>query len=225
MTELHDRHFPGEDANYRQARNELLEAELALEEQLRKVADMRHALPAGGPVAEDYVFDTLEDGQDGTIRISDLFTPGKSNLFLYSFMFGPNDEQPCPACTSIVDGFNGIATHLDSFINLAIVAKAPIHRFADFAESRGWDGVRLLSSAGNSYNSDYFAETPAGNQMPAANIFTRRDGQTRHFYSTELLYVDQPGRHPRHVDRLWPVWNLLDMTPEGRDVWDPKLSY
>lgn len=225
MTSLHDKTYPNEDASYRQTRNELLAAELALEEQLRKVADMRQALPDGGPVMQDYVFDTLENGTEQTIRMSDLFAPGKSSLFVYSFMLGPDDERPCPACTSLVDGFNGVREHIQDRVNLAIVAKSPIARFAEFAESRGWSGIRLLSSANNSYNHDYFAETPSDGQIPAANMFTKRDGEIRHFYGAEMLYVDQPGRHPRHVDRIWPVWNLFDLTPEGRGDWGSKLAY
>ncbi len=93
------------------------------------------------------------------------------------------------------------------------------------AEERAWSGLRLLSSAGNSYNADYFAETVDGSQIPAANIFVRRDGEIRHFYNAEQLYVDRPGRHPRHVDRIWPIWNILDLTPEGRGDWFPRLDY
>ena len=225
MTNLHDKSYPNEGASYRQARNELLAAELALEDQLRKVADLRQALPDGGPVMEDYVFDTLENGKEQTVRMSDLFAPGKTSLFLYSFMYGPEDKQPCPACTSLVDGFNGVRDHIQDRVNMAVVAKVPIARLAEFAESRGWKGIRLLSSANNSYNQDYFAETPSGGQIPAANMFTRRNGEIRHFYGAEMLYADQPGRHPRHVDRIWPVWNLFDLTPEGREDWGPKLAY
>ena len=225
MTHTHDKHYPGEDATYRQARNALLKAELELEEKVREVSAMRQALPCGGAIAEDYEFDTIEDGATVKIRLSNLFAPGKSTLFLYSFMFGPHDENPCPACTSLVDGFNGIKDHIQDRVSLAVVARSPISRLADFAASRGWSGIRLLSSAGNSYNSDYFAENAEGVQIPAANIFVRRDGEVRHFYGAEMLYVDQPGRHPRHMDRVWPIWNLFDMTPEGRGDWFPKLDY
>ena len=225
MTNLHDKTYPNEDEAYRQARNDLLAAELALEEQLRTVSDMRQALPAGGPVAQDFLFDTLENGTERTVPMSDLFAPQKPSLFLYSFMFGPDDERPCSSCTSLVDGFNGVRDYIQDRVNMAVVAKAPIRRLAEFAESRGWTGIRLLSSVNNSYNRDYFAETPSGGQIPAANIFTRHDGEIRHFYGAEMLYVDQPGRHPRHVDRIWPVWNLFDLTPEGRGDWGPKLDY
>ncbi len=225
MTSLHDKNYPGEDAGYRAARNSLLEAELALEDQLRAVAAMRQNLPEGGVIPEDYAFETLENGVRSTIRLSQLFEAGKPNLFLYSFMFGPDDEQPCPACTSLVDGFNGVAGHIKSRLNLAVAAKGSIERLAEFAGKRGWSGIRLLSSADNSYNRDYFAETADGSQIPAANIFVNKDGVIRHFYGAEMLYVDRPGQHPRHVDRLWPIWNILDLTPEGRGDWSPRLSY
>lgn len=225
MTSLHDKRFPGEDDAYRTARNALLEAEFALEEQLGKVAAMRQALPAGGAVPQDYAFDTIEDGAVGQIRLSELFSPGSQTLFLYSYMYAPDAEAPCPACTSLIDGFSGIAPHILARIDLAVVAKSPIERFAKVAAERGWSGLRLLSSANNSYNADYFGETADGSQIPAANIFIRRDGEIRHFYNAEQLYVDRPGKHPRHVDRIWPIWNILDLTPEGRGDWFPRLNY
>jgi predicted dithiol-disulfide oxidoreductase (DUF899 family) len=225
MSALHDKRFPGENKAYRDARDELLSAELALEDRLREVVAKRQALPAGGKVPEDYAFNTIEKGSKQAIHLSELFKPGKDSLFLYSFMFGPDDEKPFPACTSLIDGFNGVHKHIEDRVNVAVVAKSPIERITEFAESRGWSGIRLLSSAGNSYNADYFAETPDGHQIPAANIFIRQNGDIRHFYGAEMLYVDQPGRHPRHVDRIWPIWNLFDMTPEGRGDWGPKLAY
>ena len=225
MTELHDKRFPGESEAYRRARNELLQAELALEDHLREVAALRQNLPMGGKVPQDYAFDTLQNGKPATVRMSDLFEVGKPNLFVYSFMYRPDDEKPCPACTSLVDGFHGVASHIHSAMNMAVVAKAPIEKLTQLAASRGWSDVRFLSLANNSYNSDYFAESPSGAQIPAANIFVRRNGEIRHFFSTEMLYVDRPGQHPRHVDRIWPIWNLLDMTPEGRGDWGPKLAY
>ena len=82
MTSFHDKHFPGEDDTYRTARNALLEAEFALEEQVSKVAAMRQALPAGGAVPQDYVFDTIEDGAVRQVRLSELFSPGKETLFV-----------------------------------------------------------------------------------------------------------------------------------------------
>ena len=223
---LHDKRFPGESDDYRNAREKLLQAEIALEEQVTKVAEMRAALPPGGEITQSYVFQTLKDGQVRDIAMADLFAPGKPTLLLYSFMFGRKQENPCPACTSLVDGFNGIAAHLLDRLNVAVCASAPIADLIALSEARNWNGgLRLISSSENSYNSDYFAETPDGSQIPALNVFTKDgDGIVRHFYGAEKLYVNTPG-HPRHVDRIWPIWNVLDLTPEGRDGWFPRLAY
>lgn len=225
IEQLHDRQWPGEDDAYREARNALLQAELDLERHLLSVAKLRQTLPPGGALKEDYLFDEADAGASRQVRLSDLFEEGKDTLVLYSFMFPPDAEAPCPACTSLVDGLNGTAQHIADRVSLALVAKAPIRRFRDLAETRGWSGLRLLSSANNSYNQDYGAESAKGEQIPAFNVFTRKDGAIRHFYNAEQLYVDQPG-HPHHIDRLWPIWNLLDLTPEGRgEDWFPKLRY
>uniref|UniRef100_UPI00273A5958 DUF899 family protein n=1 Tax=Stenotrophomonas sp. YIM B06876 TaxID=3060211 RepID=UPI00273A5958 len=92
---------------------------------------------------------------------------------------------------------------------------------------RGWRNLRLLSSAGNSYNADYHGEDSQGAQRPALNVFERRGGQIHHCYCTELMFVAaEPGQNPRHVDPIWPLWNLFDYTPAGRGTdWHPRLSY
>ena len=87
--------------------------------------------------------------------------------------------------------------------------------------------MRLLSSAGNTYNRDYFGESEEGAQMPMLNVF-RRDGEViRHFWGSELLYIPpDPGQDPRHNDSIDPQWNLFDFTPQGRGTdWYPELSY
>lgn len=215
--------FPGESDAYRAARDRLLEAEIELRRSIERVAAMRRGLPPGGAVPEDYVF---EDA-GGEVRLSDLFEPGKDTLAIYSFMYGPEVERPCPACTSIVDALEGSAVHVTQRINLAVVAKSPLDRILAFAEERGWRRLRLLSSAGNSYNRDYFGETPEGAQMPMLNVFVKRDGIVRHFWGSELMNAPaDPGQNERHVDSIWPLWNLLDLTPEGRgEDWQPSLSY
>jgi predicted dithiol-disulfide oxidoreductase (DUF899 family) len=215
--------FPGESDAYRAARDRLLEAEIELRRSIERVAAMRRGLPPGGAVPEDYVF----EDKDGGVRLSDLSEPGKDTLAIYSFMYGPEVERPCPACTSIVDALDGSAVHVTQRINLAVVAKSPLDRILAFAEERGWRRVRLLSSAGNSYNRDYFGETPEGAQMPMLNVFVKRDGIVRHFWGSELMNAPaDPGQNERHVDSIWPLWNLLDVTPEGRGKdWQPSLSY
>jgi predicted dithiol-disulfide oxidoreductase (DUF899 family) len=237
--------FPGESPEYRAGRNRLLEREIELRRTMEAVAEARRALPPGGVIPEDYVFEGAGPGGAPTdVRLSELFEDGKDSLVIYSFMF-PRDarderpgpaggrtaelplaEGPCPSCVAMIDQLDGAAEHASQKINLAIVAKAPVERVLSFAEERGWRHVRLLSSAGNTYNRDYHAETDEGAQIPILNVF-HRDGETiRHFWASELMFAPpDPGQHPRHVGTLEPVWNLFDLTREGRPEWDEQLFY
>jgi predicted dithiol-disulfide oxidoreductase (DUF899 family) len=226
--------FPGESGEYRQARDRLLEAEVELRRAIERVAAQRRALPPGGAVPEDYVFEeATSDG--GSVRFSELFAPGKDTLVVYSFMFpryegdtrpGPAEgetahlplaETPCPSCTSILDSLDGAAPHLGQLINLAVVAKSDPDRIATFARERGWRNLRLLSARNNRYNIDYLAEDPDSGQRPILNVFTRDGDEFRHRWATELMFAPrEEGEDPRHVDSIWPLWNVLDMTPDGR---------
>lgn len=213
--------FPNEDRKYRAAREKLLKAEMALRRQVEAVAALRRKLPAGGGVPEDYEF----DGEQGPVRLSQLFRNG-STLVAYSFMYGPAMAKACPMCTAMLDGLNGNARHVAERTNLVVIAKSPLARIVEHARSRGWSNLRLLSSERNSYNRDYGGETADGSQMPMLNVFVKRRS-VRHFYGTELLYAPaEKGQNARHVDAIWPLWNLLDFTPEGRGRdWYPKLEY
>lgn len=221
--------FPGETAAYRRARDKLLAAEIALRRQIEDVAALRRRLPVGGVVPVDYVFEAISPDDDTIeeIELSRLFARPEASLAIYSFMYGPNMAEPCPMCTSILDALDGEAPHIAERINFAVVAKSPIRRIAEFAQSRGWRHLRLLSSLENSYNRDYHGETESGAQMPCLNIFVQRDDGIHHRWASELLFAKtEPQMGHRHVDMIWPLWNLLDFTPEGRGTtWHPKLSY
>jgi predicted dithiol-disulfide oxidoreductase (DUF899 family) len=125
-------------------------------------------------------------------------------------------EGPCPSCVSLLDQLDGAVEHVTQHVNLAIVARAPLGRVLTFGEERGWRRLRLLSSAGNTYNRDYLAETAVGAQRPMLNVFHRTGDEIRHFWGSELFYAPmEPGQDPRHVGTLEPVWNLFDLTPGG----------
>ena len=215
--------FPGEDASYRDARDKLLEAEMQLRKQLESVAALRRKLPSGGRIPQDYVFD--ED--NGQVLFSQLFKSETPTLMVYNFMFGPAMSQACTSCTSILDGLNGTAPHVMDRVPLVVVAKSPMPRIREFAKERGWTNLRLVSSAHNTYNLDYHGELENGSQMPMLNVFVKRGDAIHHFYGTELLYAPvEQGQDARHVDLVWPLWNLFDLTPEGRGKqWYPKLRY
>ena len=220
---LHSTRFPNETAAYRSARDKLLSAEIALRRQIEAVATMRRKLPTGGALKVDYVFD---EGPR-TVRLSELFADGKDTLIVYSYMFGPAMKSACSSCTSILDGLDGQAPHVTQRANLVVVAKSPIARVREFTDARGWRNLRLLSSAGNTYNADYHGELPNGSQIPTVNVFRRQNGRIHHTWSCELLFVPpERGQDARHSDLIWPLWNLFDMTPEGRGTtWHPKLKY
>ena len=224
--------FPQESPEYRKARNELLAAEIDLRRKIEAVAAARRKLPLGGQLAQDYLFDEgpsdlSAQGETRHTRLSELFDPGKDSLIIYSYMYGPDMAAPCTSCTSILDGLDGTAPHVRDRVNFVVVAKSPIARIRALARDRGWRNLRLLSSAGNTYNLDYRGEEQDGSQLPSLNVFVRRDGKIHHFYHTELLFApSDPGQDQRHVDLIWPLWNLFDYTPEGRgEKWYPKLSY
>jgi predicted dithiol-disulfide oxidoreductase (DUF899 family) len=216
--------FPGESTQYREARDRLLQAEAELRRQTEAVAAMRRELPAGGVVPQDYVF----DGAGGEVRFSELFGD-HDTLVVYSFMFprALDDDSPCPACSSILESLDGAARHLGQVVALAVVAKAPLPRIREYADHRGWRHLRLLSSAANEYNRDYNAEGSDGSQAPILNVFSRRDDEIRHFWGSELMSAPtDDGQEPRHVDFIWPIWNVLDATPEGRGTtWSLQREY
>jgi predicted dithiol-disulfide oxidoreductase (DUF899 family) len=238
--------IPGESAEYRAARERLLQQEIELRRVTEAVAVARRSLPPGPPVKQDYVFQSL--GADGTaldVKLSELFAPGKQSLVIYNFMFprssdddrpGPSGgrsarlplfEGPCPSCVGFLDQLEGAAEHVSQRVNFAIVARAPIERIMAFAQERGWRRLRLVSSAGNSFKRDYMAESATGAQMPMLNVF-HKDGDTiRHFWSAEMLYAPtDPGQDPRHVGTLEPLWNIFDLTPDGRGTtWHEQISY
>jgi predicted dithiol-disulfide oxidoreductase (DUF899 family) len=238
-----DIRFPGESSEYRRSRNELLEAEIELRRAIERVAAQRRTLPPGGTVPEDYSFEEIADS-GGQVRFSELFATGNT-LVIYSFMFPrwsgdirpgpagetgrlPLAETPCPSCTSILDSLDGAAQHLRHRVSLAVVAKSVPERIRTFARERGWNNLRLLSSHKNTYNRDYHAETPEGEQIPILNVFVRDGDQVRHAWATELMFAPrEEGEDPRHVDSIWPIWSVLDMTPQGRGTEQafPLLRY
>jgi predicted dithiol-disulfide oxidoreductase (DUF899 family) len=238
--------FPNENDEYRRARDALLAEEIELRRHMERVAGQRRALPPGGIVPKDYVFEGIgPDGRAAKMKLSDLFGPGKETLIVYSFMFprhshdsrpGPTqgatarlkrEDGPCPSCTAFLDSLDGAAKHVEAAgHNFVIVAEAPLERLIAFAKDRQWSSLRLLSSAGNSFKHDYHARTSEGSQMPMMTVFRRSADGIRHFWSSEMFYAESdPGQDPRHNGTVDQLWNILDLTPEGRPSgWDVQLQ-
>ncbi len=234
--------FPNESADYREARNALLDAEIALRRQTEAVAEIRRALPPGGKVPKDYVFERIGPNfRPEPVKISELFGE-HSTLLLYSYMFGPERDSPCPGCTHLLDGVDGTARHMPQRAALYAVAKSPIARLAAWRHSRGWNHLELLSTAGNDYDAHYYGDTealtPAMREQrgykagedwdePMLNVFVKEGDTIRHFWGSELFFApNDPGQDQRGLDFIDVLWNMLDTTPEGRGKeFFPKVDY
>ncbi len=228
-TNFHEKRLPNESPDYRTARNELLAEEQALREQVERVAMLRRQLPSGGEVKEDYEFEEIDlsDGSSGPIRFSELFGD-KMDLLVYSYMYGPEWENPCPSCTSFIDGVDVVSRHVRQQAELVVIGKATPAQLYDVARERGWKDLRLLSCAKNNYARDYNAQAGETSEslMPLMNVFQREGDKIHHFWASELLWTPVEGGHPRHIDIAWPVWGLLDMTRSGRHPdRTPQLRY
>jgi len=224
--------FPGESEAYRRARNELLQAELELRRKVEDVAALRRKLPLGGEVQQDYEFeegsaDLADTKTVRKVRLSELFEPGQDTLVLYSYMYGPKMKEPCPMCTSFLDGLDGNLPHIRRQVSFALAARSPLARIRELARGRGWRHHRLLSAEKNSFARDYFGESVEEKQNPMLNVFVKRGGKVHHFWGTESLYAKTgDDMDSRHIDQMWPLWHVLDLTPQGRGGrWYPAIDY
>ena len=221
--------LPNESAEYLSKREELRKAEIELRQQRERVAGLRRALPKGATV-QDYEFlegpASLDDGDEPVrkTRLSELFTAPDRSLVIYHFMFGKEQTNPCPMCTAWIDAFNGIAHHLAQNVDLAIVAAADPATLRAHARNRGWNKLRLLSAGESTFKYDLGSEDREGHQDSTISVFIREsDGSLRHFYSGHprlAADIDERG-----IDELNPIWNVLDLTPQGRGKFYASLDY
>ena len=221
--------LPNESAEYLAAREELRHAEIELMRQRERVAELRRGLPKGATV-QDYEFlegpTSLEDGDEPVkrVRMSELFTAPDRSLVIYHLMFGKKQGKPCPMCTAWLDAFNGVAYHLAQNVDLAIVAAADPATLRAHARDRGWDKLRLLSAGESTFKYDLGSEDREGGQDSTISVFTREtDGTLRHFYSCHPRLA--PDIQERGIDELNPIWNMLDLTPQGRGTFYASLDY
>ena len=226
---LRQTNLANEPADYVARRDALRLAEIELMRQCERVAELRRRLPKGS-IVQDYVFEegpaTLDGGDSPirSVRLSELFTGPNRSLVIYHFMYGKKQTKPCPMCTLIIDGWNGVAHHLAQNVDVAIVAAADPPALRAHARSRGWDRLRLLSCGGNTFKYDLRSEDREGNQDSTVSVFTRdSDGTLRHFYTAHPSMADDI--RERGLDLLCPVYNVLDLTPQGRGDWYADLGY
>src|SRR6202140_5991792 len=151
MSELR---YPNESQEFRDARDELLKEERELVDKVKSVAAKRRNLPLGGELKEDYVFHWANDGKVGkSVKFSELFGD-KNTLLLYSFMYGPNWDNPCPSCTSLVDGFDRTWYQVTRNAAFVAIAKAPAEKINAWARRRGWSQIPLASGFESTFQAD-----------------------------------------------------------------------
>jgi predicted dithiol-disulfide oxidoreductase (DUF899 family)/uncharacterized protein YndB with AHSA1/START domain len=208
-----DNHVAAEERN--EQRHALLREEIALKDHIERVAAQRRALGMPDPIDEDYTL-TGTDGKP--VQFSSLFGD-KNDLLVYHLMYKPGDDEACNMCSMWIDGFNGIVRHVRENAAFVVIAKAPIEKLNAWAKRRGWDRVAVYSSYGTNFNRDFHAEDADGDQLPAISAFRRSNAGVHHFYRKSAL-LDEDNH--RGIDQLSPVWNLLDLLPQGRGEWYPS---
>jgi predicted dithiol-disulfide oxidoreductase (DUF899 family) len=218
-----------ESADYLSKREELRIAEIDLMRQRERVAELRRRLPQGA-IVEDYEFEEgpadldAGDAPIRTVRLSELFTGENRSVVVYHFMYGKRNTTPCPKCTLLIDGFNGVAHHLAQNLDFAIVAAADPSTLRAHARARGWDNLRLLSCGTNTFKYDLGSEDAEGNQDSTVSVFSRdSNGTLRHVYSAHPQLANNIKE--RGLDLLCPVYNILDLTPQGRGDWYASFDY
>jgi predicted dithiol-disulfide oxidoreductase (DUF899 family) len=218
-----------ESAEYRARREELRLAEIDLMQRRERVAELRRRLPPGAAV-QDYVFEegpadlTAGDSPARNVRLSELFTGPHRSLVIYHLMYGKKQTKPCPMCTMWIDGLNGVAHHLAQNVDFVVAAAADLPALREHGRNRGWHNLRLLSCGPSTFKYDLRSEDEEGNQDSTISVFTRdADGALRHVYTAHPWMAENIKE--RGIDLLTPVYNMLDLTPEGRGDWYAKLAY
>ena len=199
---------------------------LAREKELTRLRDQiareRRALP-WERIETDYVFDAPE----GRRALADLFE-GRRQLLVQHFMLAPGWEQGCQSCSYMADHIAGMKVHLEHRdVTLLVVARAPLAEIERFRQRMGWQ-FKWVSSSGNDFNYDFavsftpeeqargnvynYGTTPfRGEEAPGVSVFYKNDaGEVFHTYST----------FGRGVEVMMGTYNLLDLTPKGRDERD-----
>jgi predicted dithiol-disulfide oxidoreductase (DUF899 family) len=197
------------EAQWRAARQALLEKEKAMTRSRDALAAERRRLPMMR-IDKDYVF----EGPDGKVPLLDLFD-GRPQLLLYHFMFAPGvhgwPTAGCPGCSMFLDSLGQYArVHLNARdASFAVVSLAPLASLQAYRERMGWD-VRWVSSANNTFNVDFGMTTPQG-ENHGLSVFLRDGSQIFRTYFTSS----------RGLETVGTIWSLLDLTPFGRqEEWE-----
>jgi predicted dithiol-disulfide oxidoreductase (DUF899 family) len=189
-------------AEWEAAREALLVKEKEATRALDRLAAERRRLPMVR-IDKRYVF----EGASGETTLLDLFE-GRRQLVVYHFMFGPG-EDPCTGCSSFTDNVGNLAHLHARDTSFALVSRAPLAEIQAYQRRMGWT-VPWYSSFGSDFNEDFGVSTPEGERF-GLSVFLREGDSVYRAYFTSA----------RGVDRLRIDFNLLDLTPLGRqEQWE-----
>ena len=212
--------FPNETTEYRQAREALLVEEIELRRQLWRVAEQRRALPLGGE-APAYTF---LDEEGKTVTLFDMFG-AHDTLVTYFWMYGPERGRPCPMCTSFLGSLDTPARDIAQRVALTVIGRSPVSRQLAFARERGWKNLRFFQ-CDDDFPRDYRALADNGSEGAMLAVWVRRDDKVYLSWTDESGGTEDPGQDPHGAPEIMPLWNILDLTPDGRGTdWYPKLDY
>jgi predicted dithiol-disulfide oxidoreductase (DUF899 family) len=220
MTQHHD--VVSHDA-WIAARRQLLAKEKEFTRLRDELSRQRRELP-WERVEKEYNF----RGPEGKESLSQLFA-GRSQLVVYHFMFGPDWEAGCPHCSFWADNFDGIIVHLNQRdTTMVVISRAPYEKLAAYQRRMGWR-FKWLSSGETDFNFDYQASFTAEAlaEKNALYNFARQDPGETDREGLSVFFKDAPGSvfhtyssYARGIDIINTAYNILDMTPKGRDEGD-----
>lgn len=215
--------FSGESDDYARARESLLAEEIEVRRHLTRLTRQRQQLPPGPVIEKDYRF---KDANGADVSLADLFGE-HDTLITYFWMYGPARERPCPMCTNFLGGANGNAADVKQRAAFKILGRSPVERQKAFAMERGWQGLDFVQTVSDDYASDLGMLGDDGAEFPGFTVYCKDGDKVRVFYAAEMPFeAADPGQDPRGPVDIAPLWNILDMTPEGRgEDWYPKLDY
>jgi predicted dithiol-disulfide oxidoreductase (DUF899 family) len=188
-------------------RSEILQKEKQLTKQRDALTAEIRSLP-WVKIEKEYTFDTTE----GKKTFPELFD-GKSQLFVYHFMFGPGAKEGCPSCTFWGDQFGGFRHHLPQRdVVFKLISRGPLEDLLKFRERMGWE-YDWVSSAGTDFNQDFGVLGENGGDWPGFSVFFRDGNDVYHTYFATN----------RGLEVINPTYAVLDLVPKGRD--ESELSF
>ena len=216
--------FAKESSAYAKAREALLAEEIEVRRHVGRLARRNRELPEGPEMPDSSKFVGMNGGEVG---LADMFGQ-HDTLVLYHWMYGPERSRPCPMCTNLLGPLAANAADLRQQVALSVVSRSKVERMIAFGVERGWRDLPYYQAVGDDFSVAIGGLDPdTGGEVPVLMVLRKKDGKVRlHWMGETTTAMADPGEDPRGAVDLSPLWNVLDLTPAGRDAkWYPRLTY